>query len=75
MPSDDAISARSPKGVWLVAQTVRRPAASGTTRIASGSIGTGASRWFTKRPWIVTSAPARTSSLPRGGKWLATLEP
>src|SRR5216683_1574834 len=57
MPSDDAIAARSPKGAWLVAHTRSRPA-SGTTRIASDSIGTGAKRWLTNRPWIVTSASA-----------------
>jgi len=60
-PSEDAISARSPNGVWLVAQTLSRPP-SGTATMASGSIGTGASRWLTKRARMVTSAPSSGSS-------------
>ena len=71
--SEAAISPRRANGCWDVAQTVSRPA-SGETTMASGSRGTGARRWFTKRPLTVTSAPRSGSSSVPEAKWPATLE-
>ena len=73
--SSSARSSRTSNGTCVETHTVNPPSPSGATAIAFGSMGTGATRWFTNRPRATTSEPARTSSSHRTSNASATLLP
>ena len=65
MPSEPASTPRIMCGIWHARCTTRsKSPSSGTTAIALPSIGTTATRWFSKRPRTTTSAPSSASSRP-----------
>ena len=71
-----AISSRTPCGPCVAAWNVRPPAGSpGTTTMPFGSIGTGATRWFTIRWRTTTSASSSTPSIGPVPIAFATFEP
>ncbi len=69
------MSVLTSNGICVDAQIVSPPPSSGTTANASGSIGTGARRWFMNRARTTTSAPAKTSSSQSLSKRCATFVP
>jgi hypothetical protein len=67
---------RTQNGAWQGTYRVRASrSGSGTAMAAFGSMGTAASRWFTKRARTTTSAPSRAMEGCGQGRCLATLLP
>ncbi len=58
-PTAPASGSRTPCGFWVGTWAVNASSPSGWTRMPFGSIGTGASRWFTNLPVTTTSASSR----------------
>ena len=65
MPNSPERTPRTMCGIWQARCTVRSKSVPvGSTAMALPSMGTTATRWFSKRPRTTTSAPASGSSLP-----------